>query len=84
MLELSGVLWFGSAHQLEAAFDRLLETHRGVSSLVIDASALGRVDLSGSLLLAELTDRAHGRGVEAEIWGLEPHVQRVLGRVRQG
>jgi len=84
VLELSGVLWFGSAHQLETAFDRLLETHRGVSSLVIEASALGRVDLSGSLLLAELTDRAHGRGVEAEIRGLEPHVQRVLGRVRRG
>ena len=83
-LVLSGVLWFGSAHQLEAAFERLLEAHQGVSSLVLDAAALGRVDLSGSLLLAELIERAHERGLAAEVRGLEPHMQRVLGRVQEG
>jgi len=82
-LALSGVLWFGSAHQLEEAFERLLETQPDVSGLIIDASNLGRVDLSGSLLLAELISRAEGRGLKAETKGLEPHMQRVLSRVQR-
>ncbi len=83
-LALSGVLWFGSAHQLEEVFERLLEAQPNASSLVIDTSGLGRVDLSGSLLLAELIDRAEARGLKTETEGLEPHMQRVLGRVQRG
>lgn len=84
LLTLSGVLWFGSAHQLEAAFEQLLEAHPDASRLVIDAATLGRVDLSGSLLLAELIGRAKEAGLNVEVRGLEPHMKRVLSRVQKG
>ena len=81
-LTLSGVLWFGSVSQLEAAFGSLLRG--GVSYAVIDVEGVGRIDLSGFMLLSELMDEAEERGLEVELRGLKPHMQRVLSRVREG
>jgi len=82
-VELSGVLWFGSAHQLEAALRPLLrEAPRG-TLLRLDARGLGRLDLSGAMLLAELLAEAERRGLRTEVRGLKPHMKRVLRRVRE-
>lgn len=83
VLAVSGVLWFGSAHRLEARFGELLAAEPGVRRVEIDASALGRVDLSGALLLDDLAENARARGVELEVRGLKPHMRRVLERVQR-
>ncbi len=81
IVELSGVLWFASTNPLETAF-RNLEIE-GVQSLTIDASGLGRVDLSGILLLEQLMDNLRSRGLEVSIIGLKDHMERVRQRVNQ-
>ena len=81
-LYLSGVLWFGSAQQLEEHYQQLFPL-KGVQHLIIDASALGRVDLSGSLLLNELTEDAQRKGIDLQVVGLKEHMQRVLDRVQR-
>ena len=84
-IKLSGVLWFVSVQQLEAAFREALEVNsEDKSKLIFDGTGLGRIDLSGNLLLAELIQNAESRGIEVEVRGLEPYMQRVLERVQEG
>lgn len=81
-VELAGVLWFGSTRRLETVLRPLLTTPRA-THLVIDAHGLGRLDLSGAMLLADLLSEAEARGLSAHVEGLEPHMQRVLERVQK-
>ncbi|HEX7005330.1 MAG TPA: SulP family inorganic anion transporter [Trueperaceae bacterium] len=84
VLRLSGVLWFGSTHLLEEAQLELLPPAQGVERLKVDATALGRIDLSGSLVLDSLLSEAERHGLEVEVVGLRPHMKRVLERIRAG
>ncbi len=80
-LTLSGVLWFGSANQLETGFQTLLRG--GVAYAVVDVTGVSHIDLSSLMLLSELTDEAQEHGAEVEVRGLKPSMQRVLARLRE-
>lgn len=81
VMELTGVLYFGSVHQLEAEVRRLL-TVPDVDEVVIDVEKLGRVDLSGAMALSELRGDLEGRGTRVRIVHLQPHVRKMLERLR--
>ena len=85
VLELSGVLYFGSVYQLEAQTGDLtsaLSTVSDIAEVVIDAAQLGRVDLSGAIALDELRGRLEAEGVSVRIIHLRPHVRHMLEQLR--
>lgn len=83
ILRLSGVLWFGSTHLLEECLPEIFPPAPAVVKLRVDASALGRVDLSGAMVLDSLLAEAERHRLELEIVGLRPHMKRVLDRIRR-
>jgi SulP family sulfate permease len=84
VLRLSGVLWFGSTHLLEETLLELFPPPPEVVKLRVDATALGRVDLSGAMVLDSLLGEAERHRLALEVVGLRPHMQRVLDRLREG
>lgn len=83
VLRLSGVLWFGSTHLLEDCMTELFPPADEVVKLRVEATALGRVDLSGALVLDSLLSEAERHRLALEVVGLRPHMQRVLDRIRR-
>jgi SulP family sulfate permease len=77
----SGVLYFGSAPGMEKAVNRLIAEQPSLSRVVIHLSGLGRVDLTGALMLRDLVEEAETSGVGIEIRGARPHMARILTRV---
>jgi SulP family sulfate permease len=82
VLRLSGVLWFGSTHLLEECLPELFPPPDEVVKLRVDATSLGRVDLSGALVLDSLLSEAERHRLALEVVGLRPHMKRVLDRIR--
>ncbi len=82
-LELNGVLWFGSVPKAEDIFRLLIPPPQGVRRLVLDADGLGRLDVSGAMMLARILHEARSLGLEAQVIGLQPHMARLLQRVKQ-
>ncbi|GMR12012.1 MAG: SulP family inorganic anion transporter [Gemmatimonadota bacterium] len=80
-LEPSGVLWFGSAQFLERALLEGLHEARDAHRLIIHLGGLGRIDLSGALVLQDVLDRAAGLGLEVELADEPSHAHRILDSV---
>lgn len=80
-LELRGVLWFGSAPILEKALLVSLEKATGVERVVLDLGGLGRVDVTGSLVLRQLRRNVKQAGLEMEFINIPSHAERVLSEV---
>ncbi|MEQ9569245.1 MAG: SulP family inorganic anion transporter [Longimicrobiales bacterium] len=77
----SGVLWFGSAPELEEEAFALLARDDGTTRIVVHLSALGRIDYTGALGLAQLRADAHAAGVEVQFVEIPIHARRIMGRV---
>ena len=82
VLELSGVLYFGSVYQLEAQTGDLSKVS-DIAEVVVDAAQLGRVDLSGAIALDELRGRLEAEGIGVRMVHLQPHVRQMLERLRR-
>ncbi len=80
-LRPSGVLYFGSAPVVEEAFIALLAEHPDATSLVVHCDRLGRVDVTGALVLRDLLRDAQAAGLEAEVRALVPAGEKILTRV---
>ncbi|MCH7562324.1 MAG: SulP family inorganic anion transporter [Gemmatimonadetes bacterium] len=80
-LEPTGVLWFGSAQFLERALLEGLHEASDARCLVIHLGGLGRIDLSGALVLRDILDRATDLKLEVEITDVPWHAQRILESV---
>lgn len=76
-----GVLWFGSAPELEEEAFALLARDDGTTRIVFHLSALGRIDYTGALGLAQLRTDAHAAGIEVEFVEIPLHARRILSRV---
>ncbi|MEO8322670.1 MAG: SulP family inorganic anion transporter, partial [Actinomycetota bacterium] len=76
-----GVLFFASAPGLEEAFTNLLSEHPEAHHLVVHLDGLGRVDLSGALVLASLLEDARGAGLVAEVVDVPPQAEKIIRRV---
>ncbi len=78
-----GVLWFGSAPELEKdAFD-LLNRDDGTTRIVFHLGSLGRIDYTGALGLKQLKADADAAGIEVEFTGIPSHAERIMGKVLQ-
>jgi len=75
-----GVLWFASANHLERVFLDHVEGSEA-DHLVIHMGGLGRVDLSGALVLAQLVGDAEEAGIDVEFVEVPDHARKVLRRV---
>jgi SulP family sulfate permease len=75
-----GVLWFGSAPQMQGSFMRELEQGHEIDHVVLHLGGLGRIDLSGALMLREFRDEMAAGGIEVELAGVPYHARRVLHR----
>lgn len=78
-----GVLWFGSAPRMEEAFLAFLAQHPDARTIMLHLGGLGRVDLTGALVLKDLLANAQGAGLEVRFQDVPPHSLRVLDRVLQ-
>ncbi len=77
----TGVLYFGSAPAVERGVNDLLAEHREIGRLVLHLDRLGRLDLTGALMLRDIIYDTRDAGVEVEVVGAKAHVGRVIARV---
>lgn len=77
----TGVLYFGSAPGVERAVTLLIAEHSEVRRVVLHLGRLGRVDLTGALMLRDVLVEARASGVEVRLEGARAHVGRILSRV---
>jgi SulP family sulfate permease len=75
-----GVLWFGSAPQMQNSFMREMEEGRDVDRIVLHLGGLGRIDLSGALMLKDFIDEMAAGQIDVELAGVPYHARRILRR----
>jgi predicted protein tyrosine phosphatase len=75
------VLFFASAPALEETFMDLLEQHADADRLIVHCRGLGRVDLTGALVLRALLNDAAAAEMDTELRDVPPHAERVIARV---
>jgi SulP family sulfate permease len=75
-----GVLWFGSAPQMQRSFMHELEEGHDVDRIVLHLGGLGRIDLSGAMMLREFRDEMTAGEIEVELAGVPYHARRILRR----
>ncbi len=80
-LEVGGVLWFGSAPTLEKALRNHLEEARNARRVVLNLGGVGRLDLTGALLLRRIRRDVEEAGLELELTEVPEHAHRILGQV---
>ncbi len=76
-----GVLWFGSVPRFRQRLADVLADHRDIHRVELDLSGLGRLDLSGALMLREMLDGLRSDGVAVCLLHTPPQLVRVVGRV---
>ena len=76
-----GVLWFGSAHQLDGRILEALREAPDVGRLTVHLDGLGRIDLSGALSLRRTLEQVKAADVDVLLVNPPPQAERVLGRV---
>jgi len=78
-----GVVWFGSAPALRRAIAAELAS-APADSVVLDLSGLGRLDLSGALVLQAIVETGRARGTEFSLAAVPPRLERVVSRALPG
>lgn len=76
-----GVLWFGSVPRFRQRLADVLADHKDIHRVEVDLSGLGRLDLSGALMLREMLDGLRSDGVAVCLLHTPPQLVRVVGRV---
>lgn len=76
-----GVLWFGSAEALKGKILKLVGNHPDARRLIIHAGGLGRVDISGALVIADILAGAREAGLSVGLRGVQPRTARALRAV---
>jgi SulP family sulfate permease len=80
-LELRGVLWFGSAPIMKKALVESLGEAKEAKRVVMNLRGLGRIDITGALVLRQLKENLAMAGVEVEFTEVPDQAQRLLGEV---
>lgn len=76
-----GVLYFASAPSVEEAFSNLLSEHPDADRLLIHLEGLGRVDLTGALVLQRVLEDAREAGLDAKVVDVPPQARKIVCRV---
>jgi SulP family sulfate permease len=77
----TGVLYFGSAPQLNEVLLERLADYPEAAEVVFHLNSLGRIDYTGALALKGVADAAEQAGLSVEFRGLPPQTRRILERV---
>lgn len=80
-LRPTGVLYFGSAPAVERAINALIMKHPDVGRVVLHLDRVGRLDLTGALMVRDLLEEAEAGGRTLEIQGAREHAAKLLTRV---
>ena len=80
-LRPTGVLHFGSAPAVERTLTTLMTEHPDVSTVVLHLDRVGRLDLTGALMLRDLLEEAEAAGRTLRVEGAGAHATRLLTRV---
>ena len=80
-MELKGVLWFGSAPILEKSLLHSLDVATDVEQVILDVGGLGRIDVTGALVLRRLRQNLEAGGLRVEFTNVPTHALRVLKEV---
>lgn len=78
---LQGVLWFGSAPILEKALSSSLSRAREARRIVLHLGGLGRIDLTGALVLRQVKENVERAGVRLELTEVPAHAHRMISQV---
>ena len=82
VVEVTGVLYFGSVHQLESALRSLPDvSDLDIEEVVVDGAGLGRVDLNGVMALHAWQQKVEEKGTPLRFIHLQPHVRRMMRRL---
>jgi len=76
-----GVLWFGSAPELEEDLLNILGRDARPTRLALHLRGLGRIDDTGATVLKQLMEDARVAGVHVELVEVPAHAERILGKV---
>ena len=79
-VEPHGVLFFASAPSLQDEVNALVAANPGVHRLVLRLGGLGRIDLTGALVLRDLLSGMRAAGVEVEVVDVPPQAAKVVER----
>ena len=80
-LEVMGILWFASAPRLEEALMGRLTVAGTVSSVVIHLDGLGRIDLTGAMVLKRVVEAIRARGIPSSVEGVPPQARKIVDNV---
>ena len=76
-----GVLWFGTAPEMEQAISHAFGETVDLREVVFHLGGVGRLDFTGALLLERVIQEAHEAGLDTRFDGVPPHAERILRRV---
>lgn len=80
-LRPTGVLYFGSAPAVERTLSALITDHPDVTRVVVHLDRVGRLDVTGALMLRDMLEESRIAGRDLEIRGASPHAARLVTRV---
>lgn len=80
-LRPTGVLYFGSAPAVERTLTALITEHPDVSTVVLHLDGVGRLDLTGALMLRDIVEETEVAGRTVLIEGAGAHAAGLLTRV---
>lgn len=80
-LRPTGVLYFGSAPAVERTLNALIIEHPDVTSVVVHLDRVGRLDVTGALMLRDIVEESRIAGRDLEIRGARAHAAKLLRRV---
>jgi len=76
-----GVLYFGSAPALESYVMQLIASSPDLRGVVVHLERLGRLDLTGALVLRSLLDDLRAGGTQVHVEGTPPQAERLVSTV---
>ena len=76
-----GVLYFGSAPAVERTLNALIIDHPDVTRVVVHLDRVGRLDITGALMLRDIMEESRISGRDLEIRGARAHAATLLRRV---
>lgn len=76
-----GVVWFGSAPVVRQKLVAALAEYPPAKRVHFDVSGVGRLDLTGAAMLADVAEHARDTGLEVRFIGVPPAACRLMERV---
>lgn len=80
-VRLNGVLFFGSAQDVDDRLIRAIADHPDVDRVVIDLESVGRLDYTAARTLQAMTEHLESGDCRVELVNVNPAVERIVARV---